>query len=125
VLIAAHAHAATLRSQAPLLEFLARTEPPQIEVDLPAKPEQAVTIIVGGVEVYLPLAGMIDIAQELARIDAEIASARQDIARSQQMLANEQFTSRAKPEIVQREREKLAGHEERLAKLQARRQELE
>src|SRR5579883_3048793 len=125
VLIAAHAHAVALRDQAPLLEFLARTEPPFIEGDLPAKPEQAVTIIVGGVEVYLPLAGMIDIAQELARIDAEIAAARQDIARSQQMLSNEQFTSRAKPEIVQREREKLAGHEEKLAKLQARRKELE
>jgi valyl-tRNA synthetase len=124
VLIAAHEHAAMLRSQAPLLEFLARTEPPRIEGELPA-PEQAVTIIASGVEVYLPLAGMIDIAQELARIDAEIAAVRQDIERSQKMLANEQFTSRARPEVVQKEREKLAGHEEKLAKLQARRKELE
>ncbi len=124
VLIAAHEQAETLRAQAPLIEFLARTEAPRIEADLPA-PEQAVTIIAGGVEVYLPLAGLIDIAQELARIDAEIAAARQDSERSQKTLANEQFTTRAKPEIVQRERDKLAGYEERLAKLQARRKELE
>ncbi len=123
-LIAAHEHTETLRSQAPLIEFLARTEPPRIEADLPA-PEQAVTLIAAGVEVYLPLAGMIDIAQELARIDAEIVAARQDIERSQKMLANEQFISRAKPDVVQKEREKLAGHEEKLAKLQARRKELE
>ena len=123
-LIAAHEHAETLRSQAPLLEFLARTEAPRIEADLPA-PEQAVAIIAAGVEVYLPLAGLIDISQELARIDGEIAAARQDIERSQKMLANEQFTSRAKPDIVQKEREKLAGHEEKLAKLQTRRKELE
>ncbi|HEY7347950.1 MAG TPA: valine--tRNA ligase [Ktedonobacterales bacterium] len=124
VMIAAHEHAETLSSQAPLIEFLARSEPPRIEADLPA-PEQAVALIAAGVEVYLPLAGMIDLAQELARIDAEIAAAQQDIARSQKMLANEQFTSRAKPEIVEREREKLASHEEKLAKLQARRKELE
>ena len=123
-LIAAHEHAETLRGQAPLLEFLARTEAPRIEADLPA-PEQAVAIIAAGVEVYLPLAGLIDISQELARIDGEIAAARQDIERSQKMLANEQFTSRAKPDIVQKEREKLAGHEEKLAKLQTRRKELE
>ena len=83
------------------------------------------SIIASGVEVYLPLAGMIDIGQELARIDAEIAAARQDIERSQKMLANEQFVSRARPEVVQKERDKLAGHEEKLAKLQARRKELE
>jgi valyl-tRNA synthetase len=124
VIISAHEHAETLREQAPLLEFLARTEPPRIEANLPA-PDQAMSIIVFGVEAYLPLAGMIDIAQELARIDAEIASTQQDIERSQKMLANEQFVSRARPEVVQKERDKLAGHEEKLAKLQARRKELE
>ncbi len=124
VILAAHGHAGALRAQAPLIEFLARTEPPRIEENLPAAPEQAMALIADGVEVYLPLAGLIDLAQELARLDAEIASARGDIERSEKMLSNEQFTSRAKPEIVQKEREKLASHQERLAKLQERRREL-
>jgi valyl-tRNA synthetase len=124
VILAAHGHAAALCSQAPLIEFLARTEPPRIEESLPAAPEQAIALIADGVEVYLPLAGMIDLAQELARLDAEIASARGDIERSEKMLENEQFTSRAKPEIVQKEREKLASHQQKLAKLQERRKEL-
>jgi len=111
-------------AQAPLIEFLARTEKPQFYVELERKPEQAMSLLAGSIEIYLPLAGMLDIAKELERMDKEIAQARQEMARLQSKLANENFVTKAKPEVVEKEREKLAAQEERVNKLLARKAEL-
>ncbi len=111
-------------AQAPLIEFLARTEKPQLYAQLEQKPEQAMSLLAGAVEIYLPLAGMLDLSKEMERLDREIAGARQEIARLQARLANEAFVTRAKPEVVEREREKLTAQEERIGKLLARRAEL-
>lgn len=71
-------------------------------------PEQAASIIASDVTLYLPLAGMIDIEAELDRLSREGAKLQEQITRSQAMLGNEQFVSRAKPEVVERERARLA-----------------
>lgn len=110
--------------QAPLIEFLARTERPQFHRMLEQKPEQAMSLLADGVEIYLPLAGLLDISKELERLDKELVQAQQEITRLQSKLNNENFVSRAKPEVVEKEREKLAVQEERSSKLQARRAEL-
>ncbi|HEU5228703.1 MAG TPA: valine--tRNA ligase, partial [Ktedonobacteraceae bacterium] len=115
---------AMFEAQTPLIEFLARTEKPQLCRVLEQKPEQAVTLLAGSVEVYLPLAGMLDIAKELERLDKELAQAEQEAVRLQGKLANENFVSRAKPDVVEREREKLAAQQDRISKLRARRVEL-
>jgi valyl-tRNA synthetase len=124
VILAAGSLAGVLAAQAPLIEFLARTEKPQIHTQLEQKPEQSMSLLAGSVEIYLPLAGMVDIGQELERLDKEIAQARQEVSRLQGKLANESFVTRAKPEVVEKEREKLAAQEERIEKLRTRRVEL-
>ena len=48
----------------------------RIVADLPAKPEQALALVVGGVEVYLPLAGMVDLAAERERLQKELEQGR-------------------------------------------------
>ncbi|MBV9712386.1 MAG: valine--tRNA ligase, partial [Ktedonobacteraceae bacterium] len=111
-------------AQAPLIEFLARTEKPELHHVVAEKPKQAMSLLAGTVEIYLPLAGMLDIGKELERLDKEITQAQQEITRLQGKLANENFVTRAKPEVVEKEREKLAAQEERVSKLQARRAEL-
>ncbi len=111
-------------AQASLIEFLARTEKPQLFVQLDQKPEQAMSLLAGPVEIYLPLAGMLDIGKELERLDKDIVLARQDIARIQSKLGNEAFVTRAKPEVVEKERDRLSAAEERIGKLLARRAEL-
>jgi valyl-tRNA synthetase len=110
--------------QSPLIEFLARTEKPELHRDLDPKPEQAMSQLAGNVEIYLPLAGMIDIDKELARLDKDIEQAKQEVERLQVKLANENFVARAKPEVVEKEREKLSAAQERQALLQTRRTEL-
>jgi valyl-tRNA synthetase len=124
VLMAVGDALAMFQEQMPLIQFLARTEQPQLYKMLEQKPEQSMSLLAEAVEIYLPLAGMIDIAKELDRIDRELDQAQQEVERLQAKLANQNFVSRAKPEVVAREREKLATHEERLAKLHVRRCEL-
>jgi valyl-tRNA synthetase len=67
---------------------------------------------------------MLDIGKELERLDKEIVQARQEIARLQSKLSNAAFVTRAKPEVVEKEREKLAAQEDRVTKLITRRAEL-
>ncbi|HEX9133196.1 MAG TPA: valine--tRNA ligase, partial [Ktedonobacteraceae bacterium] len=124
VIMAAGSQVAMLEAQAPLIEFLARTEKPQLYAELTQKPEQSMSLLAGPVEIYLPLAGLLDIGKELGRLDKEIAQAQQEIARLQGKLGNEAFVSKAKPEVVEKEREKLAAQEERMGKLKERRAEL-
>jgi valyl-tRNA synthetase len=124
VIMAAGGYVPMLEAQAPLIEFLARTERPQLHTTLAQKPEQAMSLLAGPIEIYLPLAGMLDIGKELERLDKEIAQAQQEIARLQGKLANEAFVSRARPEVVEKEREKLAAQEARIGKLLERRAEL-
>ncbi len=75
-------------------------------------------LVAGGVEIYLPLAGMLDLAKEAKRLDDEIAKAQGQIERSRKMLDNPNFTGRAKPEVVQKERDALAAAEDTLTRLQ-------
>jgi valyl-tRNA synthetase len=124
VILAAKGQTKLLAEQAPLIEFLARTEKPQLHDQLAEKPEQVMSLLAGNVEIYLPLAGLLDIGKELARLDKEITATEQEIARAESKLANEAFVTRAKPEIVQKERERLIEQQERLSKLRERKAEL-
>jgi valyl-tRNA synthetase len=73
-----------------------------------AAPTQAASVVVSDVTVYLPLADLVDTQAECDRLTKEQAKIQEQIGRSQTTLSNEQFVSRAKPEVVERERAKLA-----------------
>ena len=87
------------------------------------KPEGHIVLIVGPVEVYLPLAGLVDTQEEKARLGKELARTRSLIERLQKLLAGE-FARKAPPEVVQKERDKLAALEETAAKLREQLSEL-
>lgn len=124
VILAAGEQLSVLSELTALIEFLARTETPQLHGTLAVKPEKAMSLLAGSVEIYLPLAGLLDLDKELARLEKESASTEQEIGRIQAKLANESFVSRAKPEVVQKERDRLVEQEEKLRKLLERRKEL-
>ncbi|MCC7209486.1 MAG: valine--tRNA ligase [Anaerolineae bacterium] len=71
-------------------------------------PEQAAAVVSGDATVYLPLAGMVDLAAERERLSKELETLRAQIEKTEKMLSNEQFVSRARPDVVERERAKLA-----------------
>ncbi|HEV7128652.1 MAG TPA: valine--tRNA ligase, partial [Ktedonobacterales bacterium] len=90
-MLVAAARAPLLKAQSALIEQLAHTEAPRIERKLATRPEQAMALVAGSVEVFLPLAGLLDVAKEIARLDGELAQVRQRIERGEAKLANEQF----------------------------------
>jgi len=63
-------------------------------------------VLADGSEVILPLAGTIDVAKECARLQQELAALEKQLTGLRQRLSNENFVSRAKPEIVEAERQK-------------------
>jgi valyl-tRNA synthetase len=89
-----------------------------------AVPEQAATLVSGDATLYLPLGDLVDFAAERERLSKELANLNGQIEAAEKKLGNEGFTSRAKPEVVERERTRLAeltesrkAIEGRLAKL--------
>jgi valyl-tRNA synthetase len=113
-----------LEGQRAILASLARFDPDQLRIEEAAlPPNEAVTISLGQVTAYLPLAGMLDLDKERERLSKELAEINQQIQRLQTLLAG-QFAQKAPPNVVEGERQKLARYvasgqevEERLAAL--------
>jgi valyl-tRNA synthetase len=73
-----------------------------------ATPQEAAAHIVlsDGTEIMLPLAGMVDVEKECARLKGEVDNLDKQLTALRARLANENFVARAKPEVVQAERAK-------------------
>ena len=77
------------------------------------KPENAMTAVVNGVEVYLPLKGLIDVEKETARLNKELATLDKELARVSGKLSNAGFVAKAPAEVIAKEKEKQKGFEEK------------
>jgi valyl-tRNA synthetase len=107
-LISAGDQTGLLQAQRDILIRLARLDPGHlvIEPDV-VVPDQAASVVSGGLTCYLPLAGLVDIEAERARLKKELDQVRSLIKRSEKQLAGP-FAERAPADVVQRERDKLA-----------------
>jgi valyl-tRNA synthetase len=103
--------------QRPLVEALARAA---VTVDANAtRPRQSALAVVGAAEVYVDLAGVVDVGAERQRLEKEIRRIDDTIAFTRGKLARPDFVERAPAEIVEKEREKLGEQEALRAKLVA------
>ena len=82
--------------------------------------EDAVSVVIPGAVVYLPLEDLVDFEKERERLTKEKEKLEKELARSRGMLSNEKFLSNAKPEKVQEEKDKLAKYEQMMAEVEAR-----
>lgn len=82
------------------------------------KPEQAIFAVASGVEIYLPLEGLVDLEAERKRLEKELANSEQEIKRCEAKLSNEGFLAKAPPEVVEKERAKLQAYLEEKAKIE-------
>jgi len=76
------------------------------------------TALVGKLEILIPMADLIDKGAELARLSKEIQKLEKDLARLQGKLSNPSFVDKAPAAVVEKEREKVAGQQQALEKLQ-------
>jgi valyl-tRNA synthetase len=90
-----------------------------------APPAGALQLVVRGEVVALPLAGVVDLAAERARLDREIAKERLEIAKVEAKLGNADFIARAPEDVIAENEERLERFQERLVKLAGARERLE
>jgi len=109
-----------IQEQAQILAALAKLDEEKMSIveSIPEKPEGSVALVVGTIEIYIPLEGMVDLAEERERLEYELKEAESHIARLEKML-NSPFAKKAPPAVVDKEREKLAGYIETAEKIKA------
>ena len=101
-----------------LIERLARLE--SLAFSEAEAPKDAVqTLLEGGATAILPLAGVIDVSQELARLTKELERHRGEIRKLGKKLANQQFLDKAPEEVIAEQRDRLSIAEATVEKLAA------
>ena len=120
--VVAGPRAAMLNEQRAQIVRLARVADDQLSIveQVAAKPEQSAAVVVGDVEAYLPLAGLVDLAAERARLSKELETVTADIARRAGRLGNAGFVDKAPANVVQRERDGLEAAKVTAEKLRER-----
>jgi valyl-tRNA synthetase len=122
--ISAGHHAAALDGQRRLLEILARLDADSLQIgEALEAPDNAVPLVVGPVEAYLPLEGLFTADEERARISADLERATKQAERLEKLLAGA-FAERAPGDVVQKERARLEELRQVIAKLEAQREAL-
>ncbi len=78
-----------------------------------AVPDMAMSQVITGATIYLPLANLINLTEEIARLEKELAKLDSEVKRVQGKLANERFVSKAPQAVVDQERAKEADYLEK------------
>jgi valyl-tRNA synthetase len=87
-------------------------------------PAQAMSAVVSGAEIFMPLAGLINIDEEIARLEKELEKWAKEVKLVSGKLSNERFVAKAPEALVAAEREKLADYEAKFATVEKRIAEL-
>ncbi|MGE0825659.1 MAG: valine--tRNA ligase [Candidatus Binatia bacterium] len=82
------------------------------------RPRGAALAIIEGAEVYVPLAGLVNLQEEGKRLEKEISKVTNDLANVHRKLSDEKFISRAPEDVVEEQRERAAQFEEKRQSLE-------
>ncbi len=90
-------------------------------LDDPAQAPLCATALAGDLEILVPMAGLIDVDAELARLDREIDKISIEVKKLSGKLSNAKFVDNAPAEVVAKERQKLEEFEGSVSQLQEKR----
>ena len=118
-------HPERLEKADQLLMKLVQAEKVEIRSERGTVAKTDVHLVCDGVEAFIPLESLVDLAEEKARVDKEIERMRGEVARADGKLNNEKFVAKAPEAVVNEERRKRAAAEEMLHRLLERRANLD
>ncbi len=89
-----------------------------IHQSLQDKPADSIALIVGSIEIYIPLAGMVDLANDKVRFEKELKEAESHIQRLENLLGGD-FANKAPAALIQKERDKLNAYKDTAEKIKS------
>ncbi len=90
----------------------------------PQTPDKVMSAVVTGAELLLPLSGLIDIEQEIIRLEKEVQTLNSEVERVEKKLSNQGFVAKAPAKVIEEERAKQADYSAKREKVLARIAEL-
>ncbi|MHB1405726.1 MAG: valine--tRNA ligase [Desulfitobacteriaceae bacterium] len=120
IIVVAAADHEVIKAGADMIRHLAGGSKVEIVASLEQKPAQAGSAVLPGVEIFVPLRGLLDLEKETARLEKEIAQTVKEQERLEGKLNNPGFISKAPAEVVDKERAKLEQVSQRKASLEKR-----
>ncbi len=110
----------TFESMKTAYSLLASASEIQVQEDKAGIGEDAVSVVIPGAVVYLPLEDLVDFEKEKERLLKEKERLSKELSRSKGMLSNEKFLNKAPEKKVQEEKDKLAKYEQMMAQVEER-----
>ncbi len=114
---------ATLAENKAYIERFCNPEELEIATDI-AIPDKAMTSVITGVEIILPLEGLINMEEEIARLTKELDKWTKEVDRVQKKLSNEGFVKKAPEKVITEEKAKEQDYLQKKATVEARIKEL-
>jgi valyl-tRNA synthetase len=108
------ATAALLREAASQLEDLAAIGTLTVAVGA-ARPPRSAVAVAGALTLYVPLEGVVDLDEEVTRLERALTKLDEEVARLDKKLSNERFVANAPVEVVALDRERLAEAQHQIA----------
>jgi valyl-tRNA synthetase len=101
---------------APYIKRLAWADPLEISVREPDvnPPAKALASVAKGAEVFLPLAGVINIDEEIKRLEKLASEIEEDVLRTEERLSNQEFLTKAPEDIVEKQKKRRQENIEKL-----------
>ncbi|MDP4180075.1 MAG: valine--tRNA ligase [Bacillota bacterium] len=107
----------TLKEGKLFFERLAGAAEVIVQSDKTGVCEDAVSSIIAGVEIYMPLDDLIDIEKEVERLQKEKSNLEKELDRVKGKLSNEGFVAKAPPKVIEEEKAKLVKYQEMFDKV--------
>ena len=104
-----------VESNVEYFKALAAVESLTTELINEQKPEDSVSAILGDMEIYLPLKGLLDVDKELQRLNKELTNMDKEVKRLEGKLSNQSFLAKAPADVVAVEQEKLKDYQDKHA----------
>jgi valyl-tRNA synthetase len=88
------------------------------------KPAQSISAVAGGLTIFIPITGLVDVAKEKDRLTKELTQLEVELDKLQTRLTSPAFVSKAPAEVVAKEKEKLVSFKDKAAKIRERLEQL-